>query len=778
MLAVLLCALLASSTAVADASLAQPVAQSASSPGIPEKLTLQLHEKLVAAQTKLNRFVATFEPVTHLPPGATQAEAIEYQALLNRLTQTYQTHLDDLSALEAIRQRRKDFEQTSQAWEGFVEKPPYSILLADAIRDTIQSLEKKNRMQETAQAFMDRLGDDTSAVMESSDEKIRHLNEQLENQKESVLVVRLNWLRELEQTRRQAAAATVSSCDTKRIKMNAELDENRQRLEFARQQLKVATQHACFTQRDLDKVLGSLNKERSRLKGEELSTYARLEASHHTLENARTNLQAVLQDTVTAVSTPDTLRHLQEIVETRDLQAQANAEIVTCLRQLLRGVDIEQQLWQTRFAVLEKQDAVEMQQACKKLNKLYELILSAKPYYEQLIELTTGRIAEQQNTFLNSSGARCDPALAMDRRETFQQQAEAYRRVLTGLEKHEHMIKCWQEAFEGTLKTHPINERVQGFFSRVANIMARTWNFELLVVNDTITVEGREITGRRGITVGKVISAILIVLIGYLISKRIARWLERLVISRLKIEPNQANLIRRWSHVILVALLVLFSLVSVKIPLTIFAFAGGALAIGVGFGTQNLLKNFISGIIILFERPFRVGDVLDVAGQRGRITCIGIRSSVLQLWDGTETLIPNSALLENNLTNWTYSNQTVRFIVTVGVAYGSDTRSVAQVLSDVAERHGVVQKEPKPQVIFTQFGDNALSFDLLFWVDVSKHNAAQVSSDLRHMIAGSFAEHGIIMAFPQRDLHLDTAAPLQIQMVPPPETRGLPESLR
>jgi len=238
------------------------------------------------------------------------------------------------------------------------------------------------------------------------------------------------------------------------------------------------------------------------------------------------------------------------------------------------------------------------------------------------------------------------------------------------------------------------------------------------------------------------------------------------VVKRLKIEPNQANLIRRWFRVLLVVGLVMFSLVSVKIPLTVFAFAGGALAIGLGFGMQTMLKNFVSGIILLFERPFRVGDVLDVGGQRGTVTSIGLRASVLQLWDGIETLIPNSSLLENNVSNWTYSDRKVRFLVSVGVAYGSDPRQVIQLLAEVAERHGLVEKDPKPQVFFTEFGPSTLIFELRFWVDVAKANAAQVSSDLRIMIAGTLAENGIRIDFPQRDIHLHAGHPLQVQVVP------------
>jgi small-conductance mechanosensitive channel len=210
---------------------------------------------------------------------------------------------------------------------------------------------------------------------------------------------------------------------------------------------------------------------------------------------------------------------------------------------------------------------------------------------------------------------------------------------------------------------------------------------------------------------------------------------------------------------------VLFSLVSVKIPLTVFAFAGGALAIGLGFGTQNVLKNFVSGLILLFERPFRVGDVLDVGGQKGIVTSVGLRASVLQLWDGTETLIPNSSLLENNVTNWTYSNPKVRFSVTVGVAYGSDPRQVIKIMEEAAGRHGLVEKTPLPVVFFTQFGDSTLDFELRFWLDVGRANSAQVCSDLRLMIAGAFAEQGISIAFPQRDVHLSTPCPIDVRMV-------------
>jgi small-conductance mechanosensitive channel len=386
----------------------------------------------------------------------------------------------------------------------------------------------------------------------------------------------------------------------------------------------------------------------------------------------------------------------------------------------------------------------------------------------QQFDLSSSQVQIQQ-TRVNSLAPDSDLLpLAREQLAALGERDRSLLRFVRAIEHMERLTQRWEDglcAAEGRL---PFGGRVQDLFSDARSFFQKLWTFELFTAEDTITVDGQKTTGKRSITIGKIVLAVFILVAGIWITGLITRVLEPIIVRRLKIEANQAVLIRRWIRAAMIVGLVLFSLVSVKIPLTVFAFAGGALAIGLGFGTQTMLKNFVSGLILLFERPFRVGDVLDVGGQRGTVTSIGLRASVLQLWDGTETLIPNSSLLENNVTNWTYSNRKVRFTVTVGVAYGSDPRRVIQVLEEVAERHGLVEKEPKPQVFFTEFGDSTLTFELRFWVDVAKANAAQVSSDLRLMIAGSFAEHGIVIDFPQRDIHLHSARPLQVQVVSGP----------
>ena len=726
----------------------------------------QLQSKLAGAQADVNRVRTALGGSTNLPPGATAAEAVEYPAALDRLVRTYQLHLDDLSALEASRRHQAELSQTIRSWSGFAESPPYSVLLVDDLRDTIQSLDARIRAAQAAGELLEKLRGAAQELMTKSDENVRRLNEQLEGSNDAAVVARLTWQRELEQARGRVAAANLASFETKRQMANVELTVSRQRWALARKQLALAAQQVRFSQADLDTVMGNLVIEQRQLESEIRDAEAALEARQQALAKAREALQEEPPEPSAGRGEGAALRRLQDVVEVRDIQRQTSVQTLTVLRQLLEGIGHEREVWQMRFAVFGSRDLGELQEGNRRLRWLTGLIEAAKPYYLQQLQLAANQIAGEQQRLLGRDGAEAAAVLARDRLQAYQQREALYFRALRGLEKRGRAVWRWRDALEFDRETLPFTERVRDLFTEASTFLSKLWNLELFVAEDTIVVDGQPITGRRGVTLGKIVAAILILAVGYWVSGLVARLLERLARQRLKVELNQANLIRRWVRVVLVMALVVFSMVSVKIPLTVFAFAGGALAIGAGFGMQNLLKNFISGIVILFERPFRLGDVLTVEDHSGTVIGIGIRSSVIQRWDGTETLIPNSTLLENNLTNWTYSNRTVRFTVRVGVAYGSDTRRVAQMLAEAADRHGLVEKEPKPQVLFTEFGDHALVFELRYWVNVVKHNAAQIGSDLRHMIASTFEEQGIIIAFPQQDVHLTAEKPIAVQVVP------------
>jgi small-conductance mechanosensitive channel len=203
----------------------------------------------------------------------------------------------------------------------------------------------------------------------------------------------------------------------------------------------------------------------------------------------------------------------------------------------------------------------------------------------------------------------------------------------------------------------------------------------------------------------------------------------------------------------------------------------GALGIGLGFGLQNIFNNFLSGIILLFERPIQVGDDVEVNGTWANVRKINVRSTVVQTYDNATLIIPNSDFISNQVTNWSFKDKRIRRKVTVGVAYGSDLDMVRDTLLDVADKTSRVLRLPKPDVIFKDFGDSALIFLLRFWTRVEYFYT--VESAIRFEIDRLFRERGIEIAFPQMDLHLRSMPPkpaISPEDEAPPEGDAAPDT--
>jgi len=228
------------------------------------------------------------------------------------------------------------------------------------------------------------------------------------------------------------------------------------------------------------------------------------------------------------------------------------------------------------------------------------------------------------------------------------------------------------------------------------------------------------------------------------------------MMERREINPDVVQVVQR--AIMILGLIVVFitTLDLLSIPLTAFAFVSGAVAIGVGFGAQNIINNFISGWILMWERPIRIGDYIELGGTNGTIEQINTRSTRIRRVDGVHMLVPNSRLLEDTVVNWTLVDKLLRSVVRVGVAYGSDVEKTAQVLREVLVEHPLVLEEPPPDVIFEDFGDSALIFDVYFWVESGgEKSARQIRSEVRFEIDRRFRENDIVIAFPQRDIHID-----------------------
>jgi small-conductance mechanosensitive channel len=185
--------------------------------------------------------------------------------------------------------------------------------------------------------------------------------------------------------------------------------------------------------------------------------------------------------------------------------------------------------------------------------------------------------------------------------------------------------------------------------------------------------------------------------------------------------------------------------------LTVFA---GAVGVGVGFGLQNIASNFISGLVILAERPITIGDRVEVAGIAGQVEHIRARSTIIRTNDNIMMIVPNTKFIDSPVTNWTYGDRRVRFRIPVGVAYGSDVAKVSESLLAVAHENRHTLKEPAPNVFLERFGENSIDFKLVVWSSEMSARPSRYRSDLNFAIAEKFREVGIEFPFPQRDVHI------------------------
>ncbi|MBH0071401.1 mechanosensitive ion channel domain-containing protein [Pseudoalteromonas sp. NZS127] len=257
------------------------------------------------------------------------------------------------------------------------------------------------------------------------------------------------------------------------------------------------------------------------------------------------------------------------------------------------------------------------------------------------------------------------------------------------------------------------------------------------------------------ITVVKVIQIPLILFTMWFVVTRIGKLIKKSLLKR-KMNPDAVLLFTRIYFILSIAILIFTSLEVLNIPLTAFAFVSGAIAIGVGFGAQNIINNFISGWILMWERPIRIGDFLEVGNAKGVVETINTRSTRIRRNDGVHMLVPNSQLLENTVTNWTLIDRNARTSVNVGVMYGSDVELVEKLMQQVLADHSAILPTLPKAVLLDDFAESAMMFSAYFWVYAeSETMLRQVRSDIRFSLYKQFKLNNIKIALPQRIIHID-----------------------
>ncbi len=269
------------------------------------------------------------------------------------------------------------------------------------------------------------------------------------------------------------------------------------------------------------------------------------------------------------------------------------------------------------------------------------------------------------------------------------------------------------------------------------------------------------------ISFATIFTAFAIVLIGVLATRAVQRWLAVQFLPRTTLDPSLQNSVSTIFGYIGVIAAIAVALAELGVDFQKITLVAGALSIGIGFGLQSVVSNFVSGLILLAERPIRVGDIINVKGEEGRVLRIHVRATEIETGDRANVIIPNSELITQVVKNRTHTDTFARVAVPLGVAYGSDVARVRDILFDIAKAHPHVMETPAPTVFLTGFGDSAIQFEL-GWVVRNIGDGAGVKSDICFAILERFRAEGIEMPYPQRVIRIEGLSAEELAESPPP----------
>ncbi|MEI6269027.1 MAG: mechanosensitive ion channel domain-containing protein [Methylococcaceae bacterium] len=717
-----------------------------------------------------NKLAATSDQLALMPPevisGSSTSRLPEDEDIfarrlnLKQLVFIYKGQLARLASLQILHQQRLELEYQTANWSGFSESSSHPFLRADELKATITRLGSRIDELKSWLLTLDQVDIQIINIVENSTVKLRQADEAVEQAKKSpTQQASLGRNRDLLILQNQMDLARALGFQIERQAVHEELLETQAKLQLANKQLSVLSERIELTQQDIDQVQENIESESRQIIAELKLGAAALDIGSNVDQQKRSASSPTAKTPQPESTKPGQIDQVREAQRnTADIKLQV-------LNRIMVYLQMQGDIWNYRWAYAKVTDREKAGDVYGKIIQNQGILKAVHDYVNQQRHRVLTHITSQSVEELDSTLTGPD-TIRDELRNLDLEQVVLWSRLLGAIEATENLLgRCKQELDE-RFRVKSFSDYLTEAWLETRDFASQIWAFELFAAEDTLVVDGQPISGKRSITVDKVVTALAILVVGYWVAVRLARIIEGMAVTRLGMDASLARIAWRWILFIEVLLLVVLSMLVVRIPLTIFAFMGGALAIGVGFGMQNMLKNLISGLMLLFERPFMPGDVVEVGGIRGRVLDIGVRSSHIIDGNGIETVIPNSTFIEQNVTNWTLSSRSVRIVVNVGIAYGSPVKKATDLLLDIAEQHGLTLANPAPQVLFEDFGSDALLFGLYVWVEIKPEVSWKtIASDLRYMIYKTMTEQGIVIAFPQRDIHIDTNSPLEVRVL-------------
>ena len=304
----------------------------------------------------------------------------------------------------------------------------------------------------------------------------------------------------------------------------------------------------------------------------------------------------------------------------------------------------------------------------------------------------------------------------------------------------------------GVIESREFARLIRSFAWFLAALNIFGWLSPLIEFLDGITFSlGRGEVSIFGVITG-ILTLMLLVWLALFVTNFLEDWLRKVP----AVNPSARVLLSKIARIVLIASAFLFAVSSVGIDLTVFAVFGGAIGVGLGFGLQKVVSNFVSGVILLMDRSIKPGDVVEISGTYGRINKLAGRYTSVISRDGREHLIPNEDMVTQTVINWTFSHRMVRRHIPVGISYKSDVDLAMKLMIEAADDVSRVLDDPAPRVLIKGFGDSAIDLELRMWIRDAKNGVSNVASEVYYKIWQKFNAQGVEFPYPQRDIHIVT----------------------
>ena len=641
-------------------------------------------------------------------------------------------------------------------------KPPYSVLRVDALRDELDSMKERQQWLQNVSHVWENEKRSLLERLRKSSEAARLADDRAAQEK-SKAAIRQQVIADLYQ---QVDAAELSARAVDQEYMTAQAETLQRQIDAMSGFIANVLPEQRLTDDDINEERSRLRKIRDRLNDE---------IDKVTERHARylAERQRLMTDTTKDQPGPSRSSFIDQALS-------ADSSTLDALRAMQVLHQAQSEAWEHRFVLLLPEKAPDAHRHAREgLQKINIQLNGVESSWRRMLAVQTdglrAQIADQEAHVTRQDPGSPEASQAREVLTLQRASLATYERFSLQVRDLGNQVLRWLGDFGGATTASGGGGNT---WQTIKNTTSSIWNYELFSVEDNTQVDGQKITVSYGVTVGKSIGSILLFIFGYWLLSYLTKRLFRLLIDMGAVNAGQASVIRRWLMITIAFILAVFVLNLARIPLTVFAFVGGALAIGVGFGTQTVIKNFISGIILLFERKVRVGDIVVIGGITGTVSSVDLRATTVNAFDGVEALIPNSDILESQVINWTYSDKRLRREILVQVEYGSSMRDATRIVLACAQEHGQILKSPEPEVFFEDFADSGLTIRLVYWIELGTNvSGPRIASDLRFMMEKRLTSAGIGFPFPTRDVNLKAARPLPVTLVEAVEEEKVGEEI-